>query len=293
MARPNAAPSFPDTPGAWPAHYRYRMRAPGEAHLSRRTLGASLGVSSWTVRRWENGSAAPQTDELQRLAGACDLTRLESDFLQAAFQARGTEQPPADEAFREWACTALAVDYPCVVFDSLYFVRAWNEQFVAMFPTARFMTGAAWHGVPLYERIHAQGSPFISLQILVRCLREVWWRTAPYCGAPVYRRLLALWRQIPDLESRWLEFGQIPDHHPVGMPYAVGDSHCGTYMVSSMPVSLPPTYYLRGYVPCDEAAHDATTGVGSREVYFAPAVHWAAEAAALQQPDAAPRRRAS
>src|SRR3972149_6511095 len=70
MPRRVARPAFPDTPGAWLANYRYRQRGESGQPPSAEQVGALLGVSGPTLRRWETGRARPSGADLRRLA-AC------------------------------------------------------------------------------------------------------------------------------------------------------------------------------------------------------------------------------
>src|SRR3972149_4616387 len=92
MPRRVARPAFPDTPGAWLANYRYRQRGESGQPPSAEQVGALLGVSGPTLRRWETGRARPRGPPLRRFPEVSGLTPIEPEFLLRAFSGQPREE---------------------------------------------------------------------------------------------------------------------------------------------------------------------------------------------------------
>jgi len=244
--------------------------------LSPEQVGSYLSVSGATVRRWESGLSWPGDRELRSFAGLCGLSRFETEFLISTFGARSVEEPPQDSAFRLWAQSALSIEVPALVIDSLFYVRAWNAHATALFSSP--ITGAS-HILELLIASQPDALDHM-LEPFGRWLRELWWHTADYCGTSAYRRMVRRLCRIPGLADLWrsLAFDRNPamELGPIGMPYIVTSSS-GDYRSFGSTVLHPTPYRLRIYFPVNKSARehlDLSRDSTPSRVYFADQTHW-------------------
>jgi transcriptional regulator with XRE-family HTH domain len=267
-------PPFPDTPGKWLACYRYRWQ-PGGRACSPEQLGAVLGVSGTTVRRWEAGQLRPTREDISSVAKTCELTALEEQFLLNAFQARDVELPSTVEAYEIMARTALQSDYPAFVIDSLFYLRARN----------RYMRGLVMHTLPglpnnVLHTFYGLARGQIALGSPLGMVRSFWFATASLNGLPPYRRLLASLRGIKEFEDHWWRIALTRDeaHGANNLPTSFQHPTNGLYRVHMTRIMVPPVYYLREYLPVDERAFEFMRELresGPDEVEIGTPHHWA------------------
>jgi transcriptional regulator with XRE-family HTH domain len=291
MPREVPPPAFPVTPAEWLSRYRHRFRDEDGCPLSPERLGDLIGVSGATVRRWEAGVNTPSESDLRHIALACNLSQLETEFILAAFKPRETESAPDRDAF-EWAIQAvLRCEHPAYVIDSLFYRRAWNSHMMAMVrrngePAPRNVLATAL-GSFYRSGTDAEREDFMS-----RWLRDFWLYTAHLCGTEAYRELLDdLASSSPTFKRKWSELGSSEDsaQTPVGVPYYYHHPFIGTYRIFTLRLMLPPVYYLKEYVPVDEAARrhiEKSQAAGPARVTFDNVHHWT-----LEEPCAATRPR--
>lgn len=278
MARPVAKPPFPDTPGAWLANYRYRLRGESGQPPSPEQLASRLSVSGSTVRRWEAGTARPSPPDLLRFAEVCCLAPLETEFLLRAFSGQPHEAAPAESAFRAAAGELLNTEFPAYILDSFFFVRAWNNYVAALFAAP---SDPQVHVIAAMLRIMAEGSATPDREKrLRRRLRDFWLSTATLCGTQAYRRVLSDLCAEPGFELYWRLLAQEPSDllgEVVRAPYTIRTERFGAFRVFPARLVLPPVYELREYVPLDEQARqrlEAFHSTRSPAVTFSPYVHW-------------------
>ena len=275
MPKAENSPPFPNSPGRWLECYRHRVSTPDGSTLSPESLGYLIGVSGATVRRWEADRSRPQPSDLQRVMTICDLSKLESEFLVRAFTINRDERKPEEEQFRRWATVTLSVELPIVVLDSLFFIRAWNSHYDAFSPGWKPVETAA-HIFDVFGENVLQSESDLAFELL---LREFWWSTAPLCGSRAYITTLAHLCKRPGFEEKWrrlaLTFSE-DAHSPVGLPHLLHCRNAGEYRVFIRPMTLPPTYHVRTYLPLageGKQRLDASTG-SPPALRFTPNWHW-------------------
>jgi transcriptional regulator with XRE-family HTH domain len=283
MARTTKAPSLPTTPGGWLACYRYRLKRRDGSPSSPEYLADRLAVSGDTVRRWEAGLARPSATDLLHFVEVCGLSNLERSFLIEAFAGVETEAPPDASLFRKHARYLLTEELPAYIFDSMFFVRAWNSyvDIVHNYPFAA-------DGEHMLDRIFKDYGPdrMPDLGTRTREERGEWWlhtywfHTARHCGSPVYTQTLNELGKLPQFAERWLALGintNSVSTGPIGGPVFLNGAR-GVFRISTSTVLIPPAYYLREFVPIDERGWQLlsrTREQGPPEVYFASSNHWA------------------
>ncbi len=254
MPRSAAAPPFPDSPGAWLTCYRWRMHGIDDRPLSPETLGATLGVSGPTVRRWERGLAKPAPQDLANLAAVCKLKPFEAEFLYRAFQSSDADEYDA-ASFASLAGALLGVDYPTVLIDRFYFVRGYNS-YVSLFHDPTIVT-SRWANLllKLFED-EDDGAEFEAIRN--RLLLDFWLSSAPSCGTIRYRSVLTRLRQVRDFERRWwdLALGRADTAgawaKPFMAPFSFGHNTTAAFRVYPTSVAVPPAFQLLEFRPTDD-----------------------------------------
>jgi transcriptional regulator with XRE-family HTH domain len=265
MPRGLRPPPFPATPGSWLAAYRYRGTANGE-RPSAEQLSRLMGVSGATIRRWESGQIRPTREDLRRFASVCGLAPLEREFMLRCFASVDHEAPPSDEAYEHLLSRSLESALPTFVMDSLFYVRGWNSHQIAL-------SGRQPGQVPMNNAICALFDPKRTLRLdpvlddqFTPWLRNFWLLTAELCGTPPYIRLLDELRTLGDFEQRWwdLALTQKMADTPVNLPTIYHSPQFGVFRVFMTRVILPPTYFLREYVPIDDTARHFVSELRSK-----------------------------
>lgn len=280
MSRPIRTPNLPTTPGTWLACYRYRMKHEDQQPYSPEDLGVHLGVSGDTVRRWEMGRATPLTQDLLRFAEAANLRPLERAFLVKAFSANEFEAPPDQALFRDLAQTLLSEPFPAYLYDSLFYVRGWNSYMDII-----HRTSFPLHGANRLERMFEPVPPEARSSSTVErrrniWVREFWYETARLCGSRPYIQTVEKLIHVPSFASRWtslaLEYDPSQDE-PVGAPNFRVDPTEGIFRATTSSVGLPPTYFMREFVPVDANAWaklEQRREQGKPQVSLAEHAHW-------------------
>lgn len=265
MPRGLRHPPFPATPGTWLAAYRYRG-TPDGGRPSAEQLSMLMGVSGATIRRWESGQIRPTAADLQRFSAICRLTSLEREFILRCFATKDYEGPPSPEAYEQLLARSLDSALPTFVMDSLFYIRAWNSHQMELsrrspdaHPPSNEVLGLfdPQRSVRLDPGLEDQFTPW---------LRNFWLLTAELCGTPQYRRLLSELCQFGNFEERWWELAltQKMADVPVNLPTIYHSPHFGVFRVFMTRVILPPTYYLREFVPIDDRARDFVAGLRAK-----------------------------
>jgi hypothetical protein len=84
-------------------------------------------VSGPTIQRWETGHSTPSHFDLLRFAQVCQLSPIETAFLIDAFACNGTGATTGSSHFPSGCRRGLSVSFPAHVFDSFFYLRAWNS----------------------------------------------------------------------------------------------------------------------------------------------------------------------
>ena len=260
MARPRSAPGLPTTPGGWLACYRYRLLDGDGQPSSPEDIGGQLGVSGDTVRRWEANRALPSDSDLRRFSEVCRLSPIERAFLVRAFSAVPSETASESGAFGWFVEQVLAIEFPAYIYDSLFFIRAWNSYIeVAHRPLDP-------GGEHLVERILAEPDPrYATNQNLWSTrperaewwLRDFWYETAELCGSPAYVKLMEKLARSEQFAEKWPDLGLLEGAErpaPIGRPRFRVDPVRGSFLTTVSAIVLPPTYYVRMFLPSDATA---------------------------------------
>lgn len=286
MARSLSTPPFPDSAGAWLACYRYRKLGPKGEHLSPEQLGALLGVSGATVRRWESGSSQPTNQDIGRIAQVCGLEPIEAEFLRLAFDARTDEQPPTWEMFEKSAKELLSTETPSLILDSLFYVRGRN--FAASHLSSALDAPELGENLlqPVLSRLCPESPRSSAVESSIqRVLLDVWFSTAIFCGSRPYRRFLADLCRIPGFQERWRAVALQPMQESLAAriqthQYNVSSPQAGRYRVRQARITFPPLYELHEYIAVDEKAVDQLRGLpdwNTSDICLSPRWHWACE----------------
>jgi len=282
VARRVKAPLFPSTPGEWLACFRYRTANEDGQPLSPESLAPRLAVSGDTIRRWEACVSRPGRDDLQRVTDILHLKPVEAQFLIEAFEERCPEAAPEARTFVSHARQVLSGEFPGYLYDSLFYVRAWNSYTdILRLPRANPPMGDH-----LVETALAQLPPdHAGLggnrdERQSRLLREFWLATASLCGTAAYRDILGRLSENPEFRERWMgiALGDVPMDSPMIIPYYVRRRDIGDYRVVTSRIVMPPVFYLREYIPLNANALlrlDERRKKGPAIVSFRTQVHWA------------------
>ena len=246
-----------------------------------------MGVSGATVRRWEAGNSKPSEMDLRSFAEICHLAPMEREFIIVAFAAKYAEEPPSEETFAAAMSQIISDEFPAYALDSLFYVRAWNSYMSVFLPfstqrsprhiIAAHLLAEADVPPPLREEPEARNARIWGW------VRDFWMATASLCGSEPYRRVLAELRLVPEFEELWQRMGKErieAIREPSGSPYYFSNGRIGTFRVFPIRVTCPAVYYVREYVPMDDAArqHLATErGSEPRSIVLMPERHWALE----------------
>jgi len=273
-------PLLPQTPGDWLACYRFRVLTPDGRLLSPELFGKELGVSGDTVRRWEKNQVAPTNSDLQRISALCRLGPVEIAFLFDAFTEPRLEQTPDRRRFCALAGRLLSSEFPAYVFDSLFYVRAWNS-YVSILnlphypPMGEHIVESILRSTPPRPR-----APDPS-ERQARWLRDFWFSTANLCGSEPYKRVVSRLAQNPDFCQRWMRLALEPDYDEDRMvltPFYFDFPNLGRFRASTSVVPIPPNYYFREFIPVDDLGRkrwqDARVQ-GPATVSILDRIHWA------------------
>jgi transcriptional regulator with XRE-family HTH domain len=281
VPRTVSPPSLPKTPGDWLACYRYRLTTTAGRHCSPEELGRLLGVSGDTVRRWEAGQARPSEEDLLHFADACALRPIERAFLLEAFSETKFEDAPEPQRFVDLAHVQLSQGFPGYIYDSLFYVRAWNS-YVDVVLNIRGYPPMGEHILDniLLPSNAENWAATTRTHRQARWLREFWFLTANLCGSNPYFELLNRLENNREFYDRWMQLalGEREDEQAVGDPYYFDYPELGTFRVSISRIALPTVYYLKEYVPLDETAMarmETARRAGKAVVHVLGQVHWA------------------
>jgi transcriptional regulator with XRE-family HTH domain len=262
------------------ASYRYRQSLDG-GPLSPEQLGEQLGVSGDTIRRWEKDRSRPSQADLARFAEVCGLAPIEREFLIWAFSGRQLNPPPSEQAFHDFAASALTAGVPALILDEFHYVRAWNSYHPGILQSPG--PGPLTHFHEIFGRFIPNEAPNNRPENFQRWLRYFWMSTAPFASSPGYRRLIEQLRRSPEFERRWRSMGLERDEsiaEPVNAPRYIEHDVIGTWRIFSTAVTLPPAYYLREYFPLDEKAQAHMRRIGASrplKVFTKDIIHWTLE----------------
>jgi hypothetical protein len=242
-----------------------------------------LAVSGDTVRRWEAGVAHPGRDDLLRFAEVAHLSGTEQAFLLQAFSAIEVEAPPDPAVLRKQTDRLLSEEFPSYIYDSLFFVRAWNS-YMDLVHNKPFMRT----GENLVARIFEERDPQFPESRTRRSrderaewwLRAFWFHTARLCGSPAYVQVVETLAQNPRFVERWRSLGLMRDSDsadPIGAPTFRVEEGKGSFWTSTTSVEVPPTYFLREFVPADQTGWDQLTArreLGPPVITHSDYDHW-------------------
>lgn len=282
MARHQSPLPFPNSPETWLSFFRRRAEAEHGIHLSPEEVGAKLGVSGATVRRWENGRAVPTEDDLAHFGELCGLSQQQIAFLRIAFRGRHAPLPPDHKTFRSTTESLLTEKcVPIVVFDELMYVRAWNSYMPFLGEQASILLHSELH--PLERFFEAVESGLIDERhcatIGWKAIQTFWQFTAPYNPAIEYAELVARFESYPALAALWT---QLPDNQTAVdrsgvarllLPY----DDAPRFSLVNSAYSYPPMYSIFEFHPEDDRAHcvvEKARAQGKPEVFFSTRDHW-------------------
>lgn len=228
------------------------------------------------------GLASPNEADLRRLAKVCGLSYLETEFIVEAFKPHEVEPAPEREAFEAMVRKVLSCEHPSFIIDSLFYRRAWNSLVLGLLrrepaPPPRNVLAT------LFKSFSVSGSTEQHDAFLWRWLEDFWLYTAHLCGTSPYRSLLQQLKTLPEFERCWRELGSLRrvEDGPLGVPYYYRHPRIGTYRIFTLRIVLPPVYYLKEYVPVDEAARryvDWLRAQGPVRILADPHHHWSMDA---------------
>jgi len=280
MARRADLNHLPTTAGEWLRFFRQRLLRKDGLHQIKQ-LARELGVSSKTIARWEAGHAQPTEFDLDAIAVYLRLSGTQTSFLKRAF-ARTSANPPSDVTFlRERIRNILCSEFPAILLDDLFNVRASNSNAAALH------VGLKWDSVALYQLV-----PWQPLRIpeeieggeerFERMLRNLWIESAGCCGSAAYSRMLEELLEIPNFSERWTRIAlQAEDTQlPIGVPELRAAPSIGAYRVFMSRIQFPPTFFLREFIPIDDVARANLNRLWERGrtlVHFHPVLHWTLE----------------
>ena len=284
MPRPPTMPGLPTTAGGWLACFRYRLKTTKGLPSSPEQVAADLGVSGDTMRRWETDRAIPTDSDLRRFAQKCELTATEESFLFKAFAPVNIESGPNEDAFRRMTAQVLALGIPAYLYDSLFYVRAWNSYIDLVYdrplePQGEHIVERVLEDPPRYPQ-----PPNLWSTRQERAewwLRDFWYETAQMCGSVPYQRVIErLAVNNPSFVERWKGLGLLhrpAGELPIGSPKLRVDPERGTYMLLTSAVLIPPMYFLHVYCPVDEIAWERLKlrrSLGEARVETSFLLHW-------------------
>jgi hypothetical protein len=252
--------------------------------LSPEQVGAMLGVSGATVRRWEGGSLCPRDEDLIRFGRLCQLSHHQIDFLRTAFSTFNPPLPPDPDEFRPSAIRQLTVNRtPMVMFDELMYPRAWNNDVSVLGELALAVLHSELHPIESYIDLYANSCgelPRSQEQQIHQTIRSFWRFTAYYCGQPQYKALVSRLGERPAFRKVWTDLAITSDSSEIDI-FGVGRLLQPTNMRFSMLptfVIYPPVYHLLEFEPEDElarAAVELTSRLSEPKVEFNSRIHWA------------------
>lgn len=259
---PRAAsrPSLPMTPGGWLAAFRYRASLEEETLLTPERLGAIIGISGATIRRWEAGRARPSESDIARVSEVCRLTAIEASFLERAFRAReGDDRAPDATTFNAVLRRVRDADLPVFLLDSFLFVRARNAYAEAV-QGADDVPGVAPHPLAyMFGEIDAVDGELHARREAVAqsWLLDFWYWSAPACGTDAYKRMITSLSRFQAFTDKWTALGMersADGEEPIGGPYTTDRGENGIFRLYPVRIFLPPTYTFAELVPLDDRA---------------------------------------
>ncbi len=262
MPKPAADPPFPNSPGAWVACCRYRLKAESGRAVSPEQLGDLLGCSGATVRRWEANRSVPSDKDLRKLGEVCRLTPMQSIFLSLAYSHIREMPPPPAGHFRSYLEPILQqTDLPAMVFDSLLYHRAWNTYVDALGTGMARALAREVHPIAMLLRMDATRLSMNNDELEEQKregVRRFWMTTAILCYRPEYAELLRELDKEPDFRRHWLAMAL--DDSPKGMAPLMfaqdlegGEARFRVFQTSFV---FPPRYFLYEFMPINEAARN-------------------------------------
>lgn len=245
-----------------------------------------IGSSGATVRRWESGRAVPDSDDLAKIAAACSLTPLQYTFLTLAFSRIESLPPPPEPLFRQHVERLLSGEYPAIVWDSLFYQRAWNSYTSALTPESFEVIGRQIHPIAMLMRTWARGAAepqgiqeWTPEQRVRQNIRFFWLSTAHLSSRPAYRRLINTLRPEPRFEELWrgLAFeNESPVIEPTGFAHVIARNGA-RFRLNTRTIAFPAIYTLWEYIPDDDLAWQrlrALQAGGPPQIKFSERIHW-------------------
>ncbi len=254
------------------------MRENG-SELSPEDFAQRIGLSGSTIRRWESGQFIPKRDELQTLVGAFQLSTDETEFIYTAFAGAPEEAPPDVNAFDHLVDQVLCVDFPAIIVDSLYYIRAWNDH-ADKLTTRGPGLGSLTHILEQLFPAYTDAPPGTRNGTRVLdWLREFRLSTAKLCGTPAYRSLLGRLSDLGDFRDLWFSMAltRSDGFEFANAPHQIFRPAVGSLWKSMSRINLPSTYFLYQYFPLDADARARFDGHGGESgtlVAKKPALHW-------------------
>ncbi|HXH23280.1 MAG TPA: helix-turn-helix domain-containing protein [Dehalococcoidia bacterium] len=281
MAKRPSGPPFPDSPGAWIACFRHRARVNGR-EPSPEQFGRLIGRSGATVRRWEANRQVPDDRDISRIAEVCHLSNHHVAFLIMACSRMRAMPAPERSSFVRYVQEVLgSSQYPAVVIDGLFYVRAWNSYLDALGTGFTRALSRDLHPMALIfraARAHPEASPASDEEALREGLRIFWMGTAVHSHRPEYARMLAELAQEPRFAEMWMDIalGPMDNDRPIGFNKALV-SDGPSFDVYSRSMTFPPTYFINEYHPADAVARERVETLrrqGPPRALFRHELHW-------------------
>lgn len=281
MPRNPTEPSPPDSPASWLANFRYFRAGDDGEHLSPEALGARLGVSGATVRRWEAGHSKPNEADLRRFAAVCRLTPLQQEFLFRLFARSDMSASGSPANFRAEAMRVLSIPRPAFVFDELFYIRAWNSYFPVYAGEFTPKLAEGVNAIHLGLAMQVLDDPAEEAERVRSIVYLMWMWTAHLAAHPAYKETVAQLLQLPAFADAWTGIAREPitsSQRPLALPLVQCKAGDNLFTVYTSQVLFPPLYHTCVYEPRDEkaVAHlESQVNGSSPTVAFASRLHWA------------------
>ncbi len=154
------------------------------------------------------------------------------------------------------------------------YIRSWNGLL------SRFLGRAPSTDCHLIEFVSAGQNnltPEVFTTIVRGAIQDFWFLTAGLVGTPAYMTLLTRLSNSAVFKDEWMRLAFVQaDERAIGLPSPAWREDSGSYLVCPFSIEVPPTYYLRRYIPVEQRAIDriAALAAEGNEIHFDAADHW-------------------
>ena len=275
------APPYPTDLGSWLAAFRHRVINDRGHPYSPEHLGAQIGVSGATVRRWETGRLRPDALTAAALARTCNLTSLQIAFLSRALSRNGPTPVPDLDTFKEKATPILAAEFPVYIMDSMMYIRGWNSYLPHFLSRRRSRPADDYHVIDfIIEADQHEGVQPAQRERVRRAVMELWFLTSDACGSFEYKALINRLSKYQVFKEEWerLPFIEEKECIQIGLPRRAWRADIGETLICPFAAVLPPVYQVRQFMPMDEVAQarlNELRAAGPPLVLFDTRCHWA------------------